>query len=62
MKIDLEKVCGPSQISKKIWMSHEMMQHPSTTRVLELLHMDLMGPVQVESLGGKRYVFVCVDD
>ena len=24
--------------------------------------MDLMGPMQVESLGGKRYVFVCVDD
>ena len=38
------------------------MQHPSTTRVLELLHMDLMGPMPVESLGGKRYVFICVDD
>src|ERR1044072_1665335 len=24
--------------------------------------MDLMGPMQVESLGGKRYAFVCVDD
>ena len=38
------------------------MQHPSTTRVLELLHMDLMGPMKVESLGGKRNAFVCVDD
>src|ERR1044072_6281707 len=24
--------------------------------------MDLMGPMQVENLGGKRYAFVCVDD
>ena len=31
-------------------------------RSLELLHMDLMGPMQVESLGGKRYAFVVVDD
>ena len=31
-------------------------------RCVKLLHMDLMGPMQVESLGGKRYVFVCVDD
>ena len=39
-----------------------MNQHLVTTRVLELLHMDLMGPMHVESIGGKRYVFVCVDD
>ena len=43
-------------------MSHKMMQHPSTKRFLELLHMDLLGQMQMESLGGKRYVFVCVDD
>lgn len=24
--------------------------------------MDLMGPMQTESLGKKKYVFVCVDD
>jgi hypothetical protein len=24
--------------------------------------MDLMRPMQVEILGGKKYVFVCVDD
>ena len=24
--------------------------------------MDLMGPMQVESLGGKRYAYVVVDD
>lgn len=24
--------------------------------------MDRMGPIQIESLNGKRYIFVCVDD
>ena len=34
----------------------------STTKPLELLHMDLCGPMRVQSRGGKRYVFVIVDD
>ena len=33
----------------------------STKRPLELLHMDLFGPNQVSSLGGKLYGLVIVD-
>jgi len=29
---------------------------------IELLHLDLMGPTRTESLGGKRYIMVVVDD
>jgi hypothetical protein len=41
--------------------------HPSKTiifskRVLELLHMDLLGPPTHASLGGKKYCLVIVDD
>ena len=43
-------------------MPYKVTQHMTTIRTLELLHMDLMGPMQVESLDGKRYAFVCVDD
>ncbi|MEX5533318.1 hypothetical protein, partial [Pseudomonas syringae] len=50
------KLCGECQIGKQIKVSHKVLQHQTTTKVLELLHMDLMGPMQVESLGGKRYV------
>jgi aerobic-type carbon monoxide dehydrogenase small subunit (CoxS/CutS family) len=42
-------------------MPHPMLQHQTTTTVLELLHMDLTGPMQVESLGGKRYTYVLID-
>lgn len=40
-------------------MSHNKLYHLATSKFLELFHMDLMGPIQVESLGGERY---CVDD
>ena len=43
-------------------MSHHKIQHLTTSKVLELLHMDLMEPIQVESLGGKKYAYVVVDD
>ena len=62
LKIDEERICGECQIGKQNKKSHPKLQHQTTTKVLELLHMDLMGPMQVESLGGKKYAFVCVDD
>ena len=52
IKIDLEKKCGLCQMGKKIRSSQEMMQHLSTARVLELIHMDLMGLMLVERMGG----------
>nr|GEX08110.1 hypothetical protein [Tanacetum cinerariifolium] len=35
---------------------------PSSKRRLQLLHMDLCGPMRVASINGKRYVLVTVDD
>src|SRR5438132_934644 len=34
----------------------------STSRPLELLHMDLFGPTSYKSIGGNSYFFVIVDD
>ena len=34
----------------------------TTSRALELLHLDLFRPTRSSSLGGKRYGFVIVDD
>ena len=33
-----------------------------TSRPLELLHIDLMGLARVQSLGGKKYILVVVND
>ncbi|KAL0546255.1 hypothetical protein IC582_016161 [Cucumis melo] len=54
--------CGDCQIDKQTRSTHKSLKECYTNRVLELLHMDLMGPMQTESLGGKRYVLVVVDD
>nr|GEW44740.1 retrovirus-related Pol polyprotein from transposon TNT 1-94 [Tanacetum cinerariifolium] len=35
---------------------------PSSKRQLQLLHMDLCGPVRVASINGRKYVLVIVDD
>ena len=39
-----------------------MFQHIDILQILELPHMDLIGPIQVKSFSGKKYMFVCVDD
>ncbi|XP_073121706.1 uncharacterized protein [Henckelia pumila] len=55
LKSGVPYVCGTCQEGKQTRVSHPMLQHCGTTRCLELLHMDLMGPMEVESYGGKKY-------
>ncbi|MCH86050.1 retrovirus-related pol polyprotein from transposon tnt 1-94 [Trifolium medium] len=62
LSIDDKDICGDCQKGKQTKMSHPKLHHLVTSRVLELLHMDLMGPMQVESNSGSRYAFVVVDD
>lgn len=62
LKIEEGRICGECQIGKQTKVPHKKLQHLVTSDILQLLHMDLMGPMQTESLAGKKYVFVCVDD
>ena len=55
-------ICGPCQLGKQTKAKHLGTQTSATSRPLELLHLDLMGPTRIESLGGKRYIMVVVDD
>ena len=41
---------------------HPVTHTLATSRPLELLHLDLIGPTRIESLGFKRYIMVVVDD
>ncbi|GJZ68385.1 copia protein [Tanacetum coccineum] len=50
------------KIGKQAHASHKANNIVSTTRCLELLHMDLFGPSAVQSYGGNRYTLVIVDD
>ena len=62
LKEDSWNQYGPCVEGEQVKASQKVLQYPLTNHVLELLHMDLMSPMQVESIEGKRYVFVCVDD
>lgn len=55
-----EGVCGPCQFGKQVKSGHK--QHASISKVMELLHMDLRGPMTSKSIGGRRYAFIYVDD
>ncbi|GJY60478.1 retrovirus-related pol polyprotein from transposon TNT 1-94 [Tanacetum coccineum] len=54
--------CDACKIGKQTHASHKAKNIVSTTRCLELLHMDLFGPSAVRSYGENRYTLVIVDD
>ena len=62
MIFEKDKVCGACQAGKQHGVPHPSKNIVSTTRPLELLHMDLFGPVAYISIGGNKYGFVIVDD
>ena len=55
-------ICGACQIGKQTKASHHKVNVIATSRCLELLHVDLIRPKRTESLRGKRYMMVIVDD
>ena len=55
-------ICGACQMGKQTKACHHKVNVIATSRCLELLHVDLMGLTRTESLGGKRYIMVIVDD
>ncbi|GKA50532.1 retrovirus-related pol polyprotein from transposon TNT 1-94 [Tanacetum coccineum] len=61
LKFD-QHFCDACKIGKQAHASHKAKNIVSTTRCLELLHMDLFGPSTVRSYGGNLYTLVIVDD
>ena len=59
---DKNKLCSACQAGKQFASPHPMKAYLSTSRCLELLHMDLFGPTTYKSLGGNLYCLVIVDD
>nr|GEX83443.1 hypothetical protein [Tanacetum cinerariifolium] len=57
----VKDLCSSCELGKAKCKSFQSKTTPSSKRRLQLLHMDLCGPMQVESINGK-YVLVIVDD
>jgi transposase InsO family protein len=56
------RICGACQAGKQVGAPHPAKNVVTTTRPLELLHMDIFGSVAYVSIGGNKYGFVIVDD
>nr|GFA72266.1 retrovirus-related Pol polyprotein from transposon TNT 1-94 [Tanacetum cinerariifolium] len=55
-------LCSSCELGKAKRMSFHTKLTPNSKRRLQLLHMDLCGPMRVASINGKIYVLVIVDD
>ncbi|GKF44743.1 retrovirus-related pol polyprotein from transposon TNT 1-94 [Tanacetum coccineum] len=56
------KLCSSLSTRKSKKFSHRPKSENTNMEVLHTLHMDLCGPMRVQSINGKKYIFVIVDD
>ncbi|GJR32329.1 retrovirus-related pol polyprotein from transposon TNT 1-94 [Tanacetum coccineum] len=61
-KYEKDHLCSACEQGKSKKSSHPPKMVTSTHSKLELIHIDLCGPMRVESINGKRYILVIVED
>jgi hypothetical protein len=57
-----DRPCAACQAGKQVGSTHHSKNVMTTSRPLELLHMDLFGLVAYLSIGGSKYGLIIVDD
>jgi hypothetical protein len=57
-----DRVCSACQAGKQVGVHHPHKNIMTTDRPLELLHIDLFGPIAYISIGGSKYCLVIMDD
>nr|GFB62821.1 hypothetical protein [Tanacetum cinerariifolium] len=62
LKFIKDQLCSSCKMSKAKRSSFKSKDVPSSKGRLNLLHMDLCGPMRVASINGKKYILVIVDD
>nr|GEV22177.1 hypothetical protein [Tanacetum cinerariifolium] len=62
LKFVKDHLCSSCELGKAKRKSFQSKTTPSSKRWLQLLHMDLCGPMRIESINGRKYVLVIVDD
>nr|GEX06727.1 hypothetical protein [Tanacetum cinerariifolium] len=62
LKFVKDHLCSSCELGKSKRNYFQSKTSPSLKRRLQLLHVDLCGPMRVESINGKKYVLVIVDD
>ncbi|GJX80393.1 retrovirus-related pol polyprotein from transposon TNT 1-94 [Tanacetum coccineum] len=62
LKFKKDHLCSACALGKSKKSSHQPKAEDTNQEKLYLLHMDLCGPMRVESINGKKYILVIVDD
>nr|GEV81661.1 retrovirus-related Pol polyprotein from transposon TNT 1-94 [Tanacetum cinerariifolium] len=62
LKFEKDHICSACAMGKSKKKSHKPKSEDTNQEKLYLLHMDLCGPMRVESVNGKKYILVIVDD
>ncbi|GKE47446.1 retrovirus-related pol polyprotein from transposon TNT 1-94 [Tanacetum coccineum] len=62
LKFVKDHLCSTCQLGKSRKATHKPKTINTILEVLHTLHMDLCGPLRVQSINGKKYILVIVDD
>nr|GEU99774.1 integrase, catalytic region, zinc finger, CCHC-type, peptidase aspartic, catalytic [Tanacetum cinerariifolium] len=62
LKFDKDHMCSACQLGKGRKATHQPKTINTIMEVLDTLHMDLCGSLRVQSINGKKYILVIVDD
>ena len=62
LKYAKDQLCPSYELSKAKRSTFKTKIVPSSKGWLNLLHMDLCGPMRIESINGKKYILVIVDN
>nr|GEZ14782.1 hypothetical protein [Tanacetum cinerariifolium] len=62
LKFEKDHICLACAMGKSTKKTHKPKSEDTNQEKLYLLHMDLCGPMRVESVNGKKYILVIVDD
>nr|GEV10860.1 hypothetical protein [Tanacetum cinerariifolium] len=62
LKFEKDHLCSAYAMGKNTKKSHKPKSEDTNQAKLFILHMDLCGPMHVESVNGKKYILVIVDD
>ncbi|GJZ45537.1 retrovirus-related pol polyprotein from transposon TNT 1-94 [Tanacetum coccineum] len=62
LKFEKDHLCSACQLGKSKKHSHQPKTKNTNLEVLNTLHMDLCGPMRVQTINGKKYILVIVDD
>ncbi|GJV21060.1 retrovirus-related pol polyprotein from transposon TNT 1-94 [Tanacetum coccineum] len=62
LKFEKDHLCSACQLGKSKKHTHKPKTENTNLEVLNTLHMDLCGPMRVQTINGKKYILVIVDD